>query len=113
MYHIDINTSSGVGAAGMLRMILSAPGVEAVKARINTKAELPSWDSDSNKWPLIIECTSEGRDTREFEIRILCMKSGYSEETQYLALCLLYCGFTDIDINEIYDEYTLKREYVK
>lgn len=113
-YHVDINTASSYGALGILQVMLSAPGVEAKKARIQTNGKIPSLEVDSSEWGLIIECTSENVDAREFEIRICMVTSGYggSGPTD-LVRCLKACGFENIDEEEIFTVKSLHREYVK
>ena len=111
--HIDINTATSYGAVGMLKMVLSAPGVKVIRARINTTVKTPNLEADSKDWALIIECESENRDVREFEIRILMLTSGYGGSGPHDLLdCLKACGFSNIDENEIFTVGALKREYL-
>ena len=111
-YHYDIDTTTSYGATAMLKVLLSAPGVKPVKARVNTTGYSPKMDQESEEWALIIECTSDEREAREFEIRIKMLTSGYGGSGPHDLLdCLKLCGFKDIDENEIFTVGALKREY--
>lgn len=111
-YHYDIDTTTSYGATAMLKVLLSAPGVRPVKARVNTTGHSPKMDQESEEWALIIECTSDEREAREFEIRIKMLTSGYGGSGPHDLLdCLKLCGFKDIDENEIFTVGALKREY--
>ena len=111
-YHYDIATSTSYGAVAMLKVLLSAPGVKPVKARVNTTGNPPAYDQASEDWALIIECTSEEGEAREFEIRIFMLTSGYGGSGPHdLLKCLRLCKFKDIDESEIFSVGALKREY--
>ena len=113
-HHIDINTSTSYGAVALLKGIMSIPGVNATKARIQTNGNIPSTETDSKNWGLIIECKFENADAREFEIRICMVTSGYGGEGPHdLVRCLKVAGFSNIDEEEIFSVAALKREYVK
>ena len=110
--HYDISSSATYGAIGMLKILLSAPGVKPVKARVNTTGNPPRLDAKSEDWALIIECESEERIAKEFEIRIMMLTSGYDGTGPHALLeCLELCGFKDIDKREIFSVGALKREY--
>ena len=112
MYHYDIDTETSYGAVAMLKVLLSAPGVKPVKARVNTTGKSPKSDQDSEEWALIIECTSEESEARKFEIRIKMLTSGYAGSGPHdLLNCLKLCKFKNIDEDEIFTVGALKREY--
>ena len=113
-YFIDINTPTSYGAVALVRLILSAPGVQVKKARINTNGQIPSADVDPSEWALILECTSDIGEAREFDIRICMLTTGYSGSGPMDMLrCLKLAGFKSINEDEIFTVHALHREYVK
>ena len=113
MNNLEVRTGSSYGDTALVQIILSAPGVRVREVELNTHSQVPTEETPSSEWPLIVRCNSDNPEARTFEIRVYDLTSGYGGKgPSDLCECLKACG-VDFDENEVYSSKRIQRIYRK
>ena len=99
---IEVKANTSYATRAMVQMLAETPGLEFVEAKLNTRTQPLSEDSNSEDWPLIVKATSKDSECRNLEIRVYNLTSGYpGSGPSDLIRCLKAMDFI-VDEEEIY-----------